>query len=53
MLISSLSAVITTLPCSGGHCAAAWQHAGPAGYHGLDKSDDDPSLILSAGAAQA
>ena len=45
-----------SLPCDGGPCGtvqAPWSHAGPAGYHGLDKTPDDPTGILSAGAAQA
>ena len=55
MLPPAIASLAVALPCSGGpytSCTAPWQHAGPAGYHGLDKSDDDPKLILSAGAAQ-
>ena len=46
------------LPCTGDNrpftaCSAPWIFAGPSGYQGLDSSADDPSHMLSAGAAQA
>ena len=56
-MLGSFAAFASGLPCSGRPSSEAlsapWSFAGPAGYRGLDHSDDDPTGMLSAGAAQA
>ena len=56
LLFASLLPLVTlSLPCASelASCTAPWEFAGPAGYRGLDPSEDDPTGIHSAGAAQS